>query len=870
MSTPMLKQYSEIKARYPDVVLFYRMGDFYEMFYDDAKLAAEVLGLTLTRRNHGVEGDVPLAGFPYHQLDGYLTRMTRAGYRVAVCDQVEDPKKAKGIVRRAVTEVVSAGTTFSEASLNETRNNYLASVFIDGDLAGLAYADATTGEFFTGVLRLTELSARLTALEPSEILCTAEQKPSVEALLDRKETAITTAPPWQFQEDAAFKTLTGHFGVTNLKGFGLADLTLATRVAGGLVHYLRSNLVDKSEVLHDLQVYSTSGEMILDAATRRHLELAESLSGNDRATLFAVMNRARTAPGSRLLRRWLLAPLLDIPEILSRQEGIAYFLENPSLIQSVSDWMGGTADLQRLFTRLTTHRGTPREAAGIRTTLSRLPELIDVFNNKPAGPLQHILTRLAPLPELVDFLKSVLTDEPSLAVGEGKVIREGFSADLDELRNIRKHAGEWILSHQTDQRNRTGIPSLKIGYNRVFGYYVEITNPHKDRVPSSYIRKQTLTNAERYVTPELKEWEEKILHAEEKIQILETEIWEKVRAEVATHAERIHRIARALAELDVLCGLSRLARERNFVRPEIHAGTDLNIIGGRHPVVEMLLAGDSSFIANDLFIGTPDFQIMVLTGPNMAGKSTYLRQSALIAIIAQIGSYVPATSARIGIIDRIFTRIGAGDNVAGGESTFLVEMSEVANILRHATAKSLIILDEVGRGTSTYDGLSLAWAITEYLHENPKVAAKTLFATHYHELNKMTAHYPRIRNYRVEVEEWGDRVVFLHRITSGETDRSYGIEVARLAGLPNRVVERARLLLPTWEQPGTSNTGPDPTPGQTQVLQLTLFESDTQRVVDALQALDLEGLSPREALDKLFELKSLVNSRVPQKRANRT
>jgi DNA mismatch repair protein MutS len=865
----MLKQYHEIKARYPGAMLFFRMGDFFELFFDDAKLAAEVLGLTLTKRNHGKEGDVPLAGFPHHQLEPYLAKMTRAGYRVAVCEQVEDPKLAKGLVRRAVTEIVSAGTTFSDTALDEARNNYLAAIVLDGDHAGLSYADVTTGEFFTGILPRAELTARLSALEPSEVLCANDQQTEVKTMLERTSAALTVLPRWQFTMEASSRTLTEHFGVSTLRGFGLADLDLAVGAAGAIVHYLRSSMVDKTPVLPDLQVFSGAQELVLDPATRRNLELVESLSGDAKATLFAVLNRTRTGPGARLLRRWLLAPLVDVPRILERQARVAYFVNDPRLTNALSEWLTGTGDLQRLLARLSTQRSSPRDAANLRTVLEKLPDLEDIFREHQNSPLASLAEQLTPQTDLVEFLRTVLADEPPLNVGDGRTVRAGFSPELDELRNVKKNAGHWILEHQASERNRTGIPSLKIGYNKVFGYYIEITNAHKSRVPTDYIRKQTLTGAERYITPELKTWEEKILTAEEKITQLETEIWDRVRDEILSRAEAVTRVARALAEIDALHALARVARERGYVAPEIHSGNSLRIVDGRHPVVETLLPAGIGFTPNHLEIGAPEFQIMILTGPNMAGKSTYLRQAALLVIMAQIGSFVPAASASVGVVDRIFTRIGAGDNLAAGESTFLLEMTEVANILRNATPRSLVILDEVGRGTSTYDGLSLAWAITEYLHETPQVAAKTLFATHYHELNLLTKTYPRIRNFRVEVEEWGDRIVFLHRITPGETDRSYGVEVARLAGLPQAVVERAREMLPTWESRKATGSTPPEAPPAGPTVQLTLFESNTQLAADALLAIDLNHLSPRDALNKLFEIKEMLSSKESAKIAKR-
>ncbi len=856
----MLKQYAEIKSQYPDVILFYRMGDFYELFYDDARTASDVLGLTLTKRNNGKEGDVPLAGFPHHQLENYLSRMTRAGYRVAVCDQLEDPKQAKGIVKRGVTEVVSAGTTFSVNQLEEQRNNYLAALYLGEAHCGLAYADVTAQEFFAGILPLTELAARLHALEPAELIVSAEDETRTRELLtELHDCTVTPVPRWHFAEDGADRALRTHLNVANLKGYGLNDMSPAVQAAGGLLHYLRSQHKDPGELLPDLRVFSVGRELVLDASTRRNLELVESLSGRRDATLLAAIDHTRTAAGGRLLRRWLLAPLTDLAEINMRLDSVETLYLDAQLSNLLSDQLRDTSDLQRLLSRLTTRRASPRDAVAIRNTLEKLPAISKLLAKQTGFPLSRFEGELRMPQEITGLISSILSDDPPATIGEGKAIRVGYSAELDELRTIGTRARTWMQEHQVKERNRTGIPSLKIGYNKVFGYYIEVTNAHQDRIPSDYIRKQTLTGAERYVTPELKSWEEKILHADEKIAGIEEEIWESLRAELVSRAQELTRIARALAELDVLVGLALIARESQFVRPRVGDGMKLSITKGRHPVVERLVSQGSGFIPNDLFLDPDEQQIMILTGPNMSGKSTYLRQAALIVLLAQMGSFVPAESAEIGIVDRIFTRIGAGDNLAGGESTFLVEMSEVSNILRHATRKSLMILDEVGRGTSTYDGLSLAWAITEYLHEHSEVAGKTLFATHYHELNKMTTLFPRIFNARVDVEEWGDRVVFLHRISRGETDRSYGIEVARLAGLPDEVVKRARELLPSWEENPAKSTQPPPI--NSPRLQLTLFESDTQRVADALRSLNLDDLTPRDALAKLYEIKSLVENR---------
>ncbi len=858
MSTPMLKQYAEIKSQYPDVILFYRMGDFYELFYDDAVTSSEVLGLTLTRRNHGKEGDVPLAGFPHHQLENYLSKMTRAGYRVAVCDQLEDPKQAKGIVKRGVTEVVSAGTTFSGTQLDDQKNNYLAAISWDEESCGLAYADITAQEFFTGILPTAELLTRLVALEPAELIVAAEDEEQARELLTTlPHCALTTVPRWQFAADGADRTLRTHLNVANLKGYGLSDMLPAMQAAGALLQYLRSQQKDPQALLPDLRVFATGRELILDASTRRNLELVDSPSGRREATLLHALDRTRTAAGGRLLRRWLLAPLTDLTEITSRLDSVETLVADPQTVAILTEQLRETSDLQRVLSRLTTRRASPRDAFAIRTTLEKLPLLQKTLSKHAGTPLDKIAAELNEPKEISGLIASIIVDDPPTAIGEGKAIRAGYSEELDDLRTIGTRARTWMQEHQAQERNRTGIASLKIGYNRVFGYYIEITNVHKERIPVDYIRKQTLTGAERYVTPDLKVWEEKILHADEKLERLEEEIWERLRNELISRGPELTRIARALAELDVFVSLAILARELRYVRPVVNEGSHLHIKSGRHPVVERLVSQAAGFIANDIELDTDSRQIMILTGPNMSGKSTYLRQAALIVLMAQMGSFVPAESAEIGIVDRVFTRIGAGDNLAGGESTFLVEMSEVANILRHATPRSLMILDEVGRGTSTYDGLSLAWAITEYLHEHPEVAGKTLFATHYHELNRMATLFPRIFNARVDVEEWGDRIVFLHRISSGETDRSYGIEVARLAGLPHSVVARARELLPGWED-SSKNQPENPSPKPSK-LQLTLFESDTQRVVDALQSLNLDDLTPRDALAKLYEIKNLAN-----------
>ncbi|MFH1010748.1 MAG: DNA mismatch repair protein MutS [bacterium] len=858
-STPLLEQYHEIKAKYPDVILFYRMGDFYELFYEDAKLGSEVLGLTLTSRAHGKAAKVPLAGFPHHQLEHYLAKMTRAGYRVAVCDQVEDPKLARGIVKRSVTEVVSAGTTFSEKVLDAGKNNYLTSIYLDKEKAGLSYADVTTGEFFTGLLPREQLAARVAALEPSEILCASGQREEIASLLQGMETAFMALPDWRFTKEAAESTLRRHFDVLTLKGFGMQDLELAVAAAGALLYYTRSNLGEEAPILPNLQVFRSEKDLVLDATTRRNLEIVESLSGdNKRATLLAVLNRTRSLPGSRLLRRWLLQPLADAEMIHQRLDRVEFLFSEDRLRQKLVETLSGIGDLERLLGRLVAGRGSPRDAVLLKQVLARLPQFEELFGAFPIAPLQEIMATLAPMPDLVEFLSRALVEEPPAQLSAGGAIREGFSRDLDELRQLQSGARKWILEHQEAERARTGIPSLKISYNKVFGYYIEITNAHKSRVPANYTRKQTLVSSERYVTPELKTWEEKILSAEEKIGQLEAEIWGRIRSEIASHSARILEIARALAELDVYVSLAQVAREKDYVRPEVHEGLDLELMECRHPVVESLLAPGQGFVPNDLAMDGQAFRIMILTGPNMAGKSTFLRQIALCVLMAQVGSFVPAKRARIGVVDRVFTRVGAGDNLAGGESTFLVEMTEVANILRNATPRSLILLDEVGRGTSTYDGMALAWAVTEYLHEVPGLHAKTLFATHYHELNRMAEVFECIRNYRVEVEEWGDRIVFLHRIVPGGCDKSYGIEVAKLAGLPLRVIGRASELLPEFETLRSQTQPSAPISNSTRDLQLTLFEPETQKIVDALTALNLNDLSPREALSKLHELKELA------------
>ncbi|MDZ7268292.1 MAG: DNA mismatch repair protein MutS [candidate division KSB1 bacterium] len=857
-----MRQYLAIKAQHQDAILFFRMGDFYEMFFEDAKIASQVLGLTLTSRAHGKAAEVPLAGFPHHALDTYLSKMVRAGYRVAICEQVENPKLAKIVVKREVTEVVTPGTALSDNLLTSRRNNFLLALYLQKKTAGLAQIDFSTGEFMLDELPLERVGEVIQDIEPAEILLPEDQQDWLRERLGRNVPAvITPRPAWHFAFDHAYESLTRHFKTLTLKGFGCDDLICGISAAGGALSYLQET--QKTELTHLTQLARRSNSEFvgIDPATRRNLELVRALRGdNQHATLLGVLDQTRTAMGGRKMVQWLLHPLRQEAAIRARQDAVAELLADGARRDKLAARLRGIGDLERLVAKISLARANARELLTVQQVQERIPELKSLLLQCESALLQQCGQALDPLQELTGELRRALVEDPPLSVTEGNLIRPGYSAELDELRQLARHGKDWIANLQKTERERTGIASLKVGYTKVFGYYLEVTNPNLAKVPDSYIRKQTLANAERFITPELKEYEERILQAEEKLVALEYELFDKLRQKVAAHAAALQENGRALATVDCLLAFAEVAQQQNYVRPLVDDSSVLEIKQGRHPVVEKLLPFGEKFVPNDTYLDDETHQILIITGPNMAGKSTYLRQVALIVLMAQIGSFVPAAQARIGMVDKIFTRVGASDNLAGGESTFLVEMNETANILNNATNRSLVLLDEIGRGTSTYDGLSIAWAVVEYLHENAKIAARTLFATHYHELIELERLFPRVKNYNVLVKEWGEQVVFLRRIVAGGCDHSYGIHVAQLAGLPAKVIRRAKQVLATLEQQTferarLSTNGEPAAAGE---VQLDIFSQQDQRVRAALLKLDLNHLTPLEALQQLAHLQKLA------------
>jgi len=864
MSTPLMKQYYKIKQKYPDTILLFRMGDFYETFEDDAVITSKVLGITLTKRAHGAAGDVPLAGFPYHALDSYLPKLIRAGYRVAICEQLEDPKFAKGIVKRDVIEVVTPGVAFSEKLLDHKSNNYLCGIYIKDDVAGISFADVTTGEFFTTEVPIKKIKETLESISPAEVLVSKRELPKLQSTFEQIpfKFTITKIDDWIFSYEYCFEILTMHFKTASLKGFGIDNNQSEAIIAAGVVlHYLQETQKANLGHLKKISIYNPTDYMILDPATKRNLEILASMSDGSRAgSLISILDKTKTSMGGRLLKKWVSLPLLKLEQIHNRLEAVEELYQNENLRNQIAEELKQIGDLERIISKICTGRANPRDVINLKLSLKRIPIIKDILRNVKSVALQRIRDNLIGLTYIVDKIEAMLVDDPPLNIADGGVIKPGFNAELDELRNLSSSGKDYLAQLQARERERTQIPSLKVAYNKVFGYYIEISNAHKNKVPQDYIRKQTLVNAERYITPELKQYEEKILNAEERIYQLETEFFNELRITISDEAEKIQKNAQLIAALDCFLSFAEVAIENNYVKPEVNDDDAIIIKNGRHPVVEKILPYGEKFTPNDTYLDNSTQQIMIITGPNMSGKSVYLRQVGLIVLLAQIGSFVPAESARIGIVDKIFTRVGASDNLAAGESTFLVEMHETANIVNNATPKSLILLDEVGRGTSTFDGLSIAWALTEYLHENINVAAKTLFATHYHELNELANIYPRIVNYKVDVKEVGDKVIFLHKVVPGYADHSYGIQVAEMAGLPVSITRRAKQILKNLESkelsPLDHRKKKPKDEGEEEEFQLSLFEIRDDSIRKEIEELEIEKLTPLEALIKLNELKN--------------
>jgi DNA mismatch repair protein MutS len=862
-----MEQYLAIKGKHKDKILLYRMGDFYETFYDDAVKISKILGIALTKRSHGKTANVPLAGFPYHALDAYLPKLINAGEKVAICEQVEDPKLAKTVVKREVIEVVTPGTTLSDKLLDQKSNNYLAGIYVQEETAGISYCDISTGEFFLSEVSIEQMLDYFQQITPKEILVPASDYDNFISLFKSRLTGIITKmEDWVFNRDYAYRALIDHFRTPNLKGFGIEDQHLGIISAGVVLSYIKENYQSKISHVSKISLISLDDFMILDNTTRRNLEITSTLfGGGTEGTLISILDDTCTPMGGRLLKRWIMHPLIRLPLIRERLNKVDAFYQQNELRQKIRTILKDFSDLERLLSRVSTGRATPRDLIALKNSLLLIQPIRDLLLTQSEEILKEYSTNLQNLDDLIRLLESSIDDSPPINLKDGGIIKQGFHQQLDELRHISRDGKNSLAEIQNKEKEKSQITSLKLGYNKVFGYYFEVTKTHQHKIPEYFIRKQTLVNAERYITPELKEFEEKILGAEEKIIELEYEIFQDIRSQVEEFGKAIKQNAELVAEIDCLADFAEIAGKNKYAKPEMDESTVIQIRAGRHPVVEQLLAADEPFIENDTEMDNKTTQIMVLTGPNMAGKSTYLRQVGLICLMAQIGSFVPAEQASLGIVDRIFTRVGASDNLAFGESTFLVEMLETANILNNATPKSLIILDEIGRGTSTYDGLSIAWAVTEFLHNNKNVAAKTLFATHYHELTELEVLYPRIKNYRVTVQEIEDQVIFLRKIESGGVDNSYGIHVAQMAGIPQEVVERAKEVLHNLE---ANEISPNRTPkiagrrpgSSVDRNQLNLLDLVRQSPIEKeLEKVEIDRLTPLQALIKLNELKEMVN-----------
>ena len=866
--TPMLRQYAAVKARHPDALLLFRMGDFYELFHEDAEVAARALNITLTARGRGTPNEAAMCGVPHHALDAYVARLVRLGHRVAICDQVERPGQGRKLLRREVTRVITPGTLADPQQLEANVPHFLASVFTQTEWAGVATIDLSTGHF--RVARLSseprEIWDFLGRLSVRELVHSADHAPA-------RPSAGIMAPPfspvpdWTFGLPAATQQLNDHFGTQSLTGFGLDGLPEAVRAAGALLHYLHETQKSSLRHIDRLALHDEGEHLALDEATCRNLEIVESLNGGRGNTLLAVMDETVTAPGARLLREWVLHPLRDADAIERRLRAVSSLLEDSARRQRLRRELRGIHDLERLLGRAALGTATARDLIVLRDSLGHLPAVRQQLEDAGASLLADARDGIDPMEDLRKQLAAALCDEPPINLREGGLLRDGYDTEVDELRHLQRDARGTLAALEARERQRTGITSLKVRYNRVFGYYIEVSRTHLERVPADYERRQTLTGAERFITPELKRYEEKILSAEERLHELEYERFVELRENVVAATARLRASAQAVARVDVLAGLAELANRRGYCRPHVDAGGGLEIREGRHPVVEVLRPEDP-FVPNDTRMDRDSEQILILTGPNMGGKSTYLRQVALIVLMAQSGSFVPASEAHMGVMDKIFCRVGASDSLAQGQSTFLVEMQETANILHNATPASLVLLDEVGRGTSTFDGLSLAWAVVEYLHEKAHVQAVTLFATHYHELTDLARLLPRVRNYRLSVREWQDKVVFLRRVEAGASDRSYGIHVARLAGVPAEVIERAREILRNLESQEYTPEGL-PRAGRsarsrTQQRVLPLLIEDAAApdpILERLCNLEPEHLTPLEALAVLDELVRKVRDR---------
>lgn len=876
--TPMMQQYMETKKQYPDCILFYRLGDFYEMFFEDALTASKELEITLTGKNCGQEERAPMCGVPYHAVEGYLSKLVSKGYKVAICEQLEDPKLAKGLVKRDVVRIVTPGTNLIVQSLDETKNNYLMCVAYFAGKTGISVADVTTGDYYvTEVEDMRRLLDEINKYQPSELICNDAFLMSgadLEDLKSRLDIAVYSLEPHYFDEDLCRKCLMRHFKISSLIGLGVESFSSGLIAAGSLLQYLYDTQKTSLDHFTRLQPYLTGKYMLLDSATRRNLELTETLREKQkRGSLLWVLDKTKTAMGGRMLRSDLEQPLIDRGEMQKRLDAVDELCKDPMSREEIREYLNPVYDLERLLGKVSYRTANPRDLLAFASSMEMLPHIKTVLKGFSSQRLAEIEADLDDLGDLYDLIRRAIVEEPPISIREGGMIREGFDETIDQLRSAKTEGKTWLAQLEEQERERTGIKNLKVKYNKVFGYYLEVTNSYKDLVPADYMRKQTLVNAERYTTPRLKELEDMILNAEDKLTALEYEKICQVRDAVAAQVERIQRTAKAIARLDVSASLSLVAERNHYVRPALNEKGVIDIKDGRHPVVEQMIEHDM-FIANDTYLDNQKHCIAVITGPNMAGKSTYMRQAALIVLLAQIGSFVPAKSANIGIVDRIFTRVGASDDLASGQSTFMVEMNEVANILRNATSKSLLVLDEIGRGTSTFDGLAIAWAVIEHISNRKLLGAKTLFATHYHELTELEGKIGNVNNYCIAVKEKGDDIVFLRKIVKGGADKSYGIQVARLAGVPDMVIDRAKEIVEQLsdnditekvqnisvetEGKGKKQKHYD----EVDLEQISFFDAvKDEDVLEELKSADITTMTPLDALNTLYRLQNKLKNR---------
>lgn len=873
--SPMMQEYVKTKEEYHDCILLYRLGDFYEMFFEDALTASKELEITLTGKDCGLKERAPMCGVPFHSVETYINRLIEKGYKVAICEQVEDPKKAKGLVKREVVRIVTPGTTLDATSLDETKNNYLMSIVYIEDHFGCAIADITTGDcFLTELDKAQKLLDEINKFTPAEIICNESFLMSgvdTEDLKNRLGICVFSQEPWYFDDELCRKTLKEHFQVNSLEGLGIGEFESGVLAAGALFLYLQETQKTALSHMATIRPYSAEKYMLIDSSSRRNLELVETLREKQkRGSLLWVLDKTKTAMGARTLRSYVEQPLIDPEEIENRLSAIEELNEHPMLRDEIREYLQPIYDLERLISRISYKSANPRDMIAFASSLEMLPHIKQVLKEFSSPVLRQLEEEMDSLLDISGLIKQAIVDDPPLAQKDGGIIREGYHEDVDKFRRSRTDGKKWLSELEARERERTGIRTMKIKYNRVFGYSLEITNAFKDQVPDNYIRKQTLTNAERYITQELKELEDLILGAEDKLYALEYELFCHVRDKVGAEVVRIQQTAKAVAAIDVLASLALVAQRNNYVRPKINNSGVIDIKNGRHPVVEQMIENDM-FIANDTYLDNQKKRISIITGPNMAGKSTYMRQTALIVLMAQIGSFVPAEKANIGIVDRIFTRVGASDDLASGQSTFMVEMTEVANILRNATSKSLLILDEIGRGTSTFDGLSIAWAVVEHISNTKLCGAKTLFATHYHELTELEGKISGVNNYCIAVKEKGDDIVFLRKIVKGGADKSYGIQVAKLAGVPDTVIQRAKELVEELSDADITAAVKDLTApkkkqkiqyDQVDMAQMSLFDTvQDNDIINEIKGLEIGNLTPMEALNILYNLQNKIKNR---------